>query len=197
MDKVKTLEEKMLAIVALAENFERNISPQLLQIWLEALQGYTPEQVNAGVRKVISEYSYKTLPPFAVLKKAIESACGIVSREEAICLMATAEWHTVLKTIRKMGQYAEIAEFHSTTAFMLRCMGGWRVACQWLETELQWRQRDFVLLWQQAFSRENALSQGAAGILQLNSAENLPKQTEIAAQNKVLAITHALTSKQQ
>lgn len=194
MDKLKALEEKTMAILALAENFERTITPSLLQIWLEALHDYTVGQVNAGVRKVISEYSYKTLPPFAVLKKAIDDASGIVSHDEAIRLMATAEWHAVLKTIHEIGRFADVtALLHPTTVFVLRCMGGWGIACQWLENELQWRQRDFISLWQQSFNRVIALSQGASGVEQMGTANHI----ESAAQRKILAITHGLTTKNQ
>lgn len=107
------MERKIFAINGIAENFGKELSAELLELWLRLLERYTPEQVEAGAVHVISTYDFKTLPPFAVLRKSIEEAAGVGSR--AIELQAAAEWTKLQNDIPRYGVYSQPEDIHPTT----------------------------------------------------------------------------------
>lgn len=117
------LERKTAAIAAIAENFGKEITPELLKIWLRLLSRYTPEQVEAGAVRVIETYAYKTMPPFAVFKEAVEEVAG--GGQKAVELAANAEWNWVLNRASEGVLYDDPKQVHPTTAYVVRIMGGW------------------------------------------------------------------------
>ena len=153
---------KLAALAALAENYGANLSPALLKLWLQLLTPYTAEQVAAAVARVVTEYEYKTLPPFAVLKKALDSGSG--QGADAVEAMAAAEWQRVLAEIERVGSYGNPKGLHETTLCVLRSMGGWDVACQWPVDWLEQRRKEFVAQWVQAHGKAGAMALGADAV---------------------------------
>lgn len=98
------LERKTLAINGIAENYGKELSAELLKMWLRLLASYTPEQVEAGAVHVIGSYVYKTMPPFAILREAIDEAAGAGPR--ATEMQAAAEWARLQRDIPRYGTYA-------------------------------------------------------------------------------------------
>jgi len=154
--------------MALAANYGKEFPESLLSIWLDLLKDYSVKAVNAGVRKVISDYEYKTIPPFAVLRKAMDKASGLVSPERALDMSADAEWNKLLDDISRYGRYKRPA-LHATTAYVLRGMGGWDAACNWETDKLEWRRKEFIEAWKLAHGNVDALSLGAGGVDALTS----------------------------
>ncbi|WP_297891728.1 hypothetical protein [uncultured Desulfovibrio sp.] len=161
-------QEKLAALMALSANFGKEFSTALLKIWLELLEEYPARVVTVGVRRVIAQYEYKTIPPFAVLRKAIESAAGIIPQEESMDIAAAAEWNKLVDDIGRRGRY-NCPQFCPTTAYALRGMGGWDAACSWETDKLEWRRREFIEAWKQAHGREEAMSLGEGGVMSLTS----------------------------
>lgn len=161
--------EKIVSyILALAENFQHSLSSELIEMWLKLLSIYTPEQVHGGVLRLICDSTSKRFPPFGELKQAIENASGILSGEKMLRLAAESEWNKLMEAVRTKGSYADqTAALYSTTQYALRVCGGWRAACLWSDEDLQWRKRDFVGTWMQAYGREAALEKGAVGVMAL------------------------------
>lgn len=157
--------EKITAIYALAANFGKEMPENLLEMWLDLLESYSSAQVHAGVRAVIAGYAYKTLPPFAVLREAIDKACGNIPAETARDVAAESEWSKLVADISRCGRYAP-PMFCPTTAHVLRAMGGWDAACNWRTEELHWRRGEFVESWKMAHGREDIMELGAEGVLQ-------------------------------
>ncbi len=157
---------KMSALAALAESYEKTLSKTLMKMWLKLLDPYTDEQVEAGVMKVIETYSFKTLPPFAVLKKAIEEVSGIVPEEDRTLMAAKAEWNKVREQIREVGRYRTPHGLHETTQYVLRLMGGWSAACDWYSDEMHWREKEFTEHWCMAHGNIPLMLEGASAVLE-------------------------------
>ncbi len=144
-------ERKALALMALAENFAKELSPALLGLWLGMLQAYSPAQVERGVAQVIATFRYKTLPPLAVLLEAIEeqSGCG----EKALERKALAEWAWLMRELDKGLCYRSPERVHPTTAQVVRLMGGFAQVALWPEASLDFKRRDFLALWKESHAR--------------------------------------------
>lgn len=155
--------QKSMAINAIAENFGKAFSPQLLNMWLDLLAPYSAGQVQQAVYVVLEQYEFKTLPPFAVLKSALDEISGI--GEKALELQAIAEWGVLNEAIGKYGYYNK-PELHPTTEHALRLLGGWADACQWNMKELDFKRRDFIRLWVDSHGRVEQMQLGAGGVLQ-------------------------------
>lgn len=155
--------KKIMALSALAENYGKEFSEALLDMWLNLLSGHSAEQVFAAVKVVIERYEYKTLPPFAVLKSALDDISGV--GEKALELQALAEWGVLGEAIAKNGYYNKPG-LHPTTEHVLRLLGGWSAACQWTYTEADFKRRDFLRLWADAHGRVEVLQLGAGAVQQ-------------------------------
>lgn len=155
--------QKSMAINALAENFGKEFSPELLSLWLDLLAPYQVGQVQHAVKNVIEQYEFKTLPPFAVLKAALDDIMG--TSEKSIGLQALAEWGCLNEAIRTFGYYNK-PELHPTTEHVLRMLGGWAEACQWALTALDFKRRDFLRLWVDSHGLVEHMHLGAGGVLQ-------------------------------
>lgn len=156
------LERKTTAVGAIAENFGKEVSPALLKIWLRLLACYTPEQVEAGAARVIETYAFKTMPPYAILREAIEEAAG--ASPQATELKAAAEWTWLQEAVSRCGRYAPPEHMHPTTAHVVSVMGGWQTVCAWETRYLDLKRREFVDLWTQADGKADVLALGAAEV---------------------------------
>ena len=151
--------KKAIAIAVMAENFGKELSPALASLWLDLLAPYDAVHVQAAVRAVIEGYEYKTLPPFAVLKRELDNLAG--TSEQAVDLQAEAEWALLQTAISRNGVYSPPDNLHPTTAHVLRVMGGWAAVCQWETRHLDFKRRDFCELWAQADGKADVLAMGA------------------------------------
>lgn len=156
------LERKTLAINGIAENYGKELSAELLKMWLRLLASYTPEQVEAGAVHVIGSYVYKTMPPFAILREAIDEAAGAGPR--ATEMQAAAEWARLQRDIPRYGTYARPETLHPTTAHVLGVMGGWKAACLWETRLLDFKRKEFVELWVQSHGKADVLELGADAV---------------------------------
>lgn len=157
--------EKIVAINALAANYGKDLPPQLLDMWLDLLETYSAEQARIAVRKVIETYEYKTMPPFAILKRALDDGAG--TSERALEIKAVSEWSALQDEIGSIGSYGT-PRLHPVTARVVKLMGGWPTVCRWGLHDLDFKRRDFCLLWVAVY-RDQALrrlvddARGASG----------------------------------
>ncbi len=153
---------KAMALVAMAANFGKELPEPLFALWLDLLRPYPAALVAEAVKTVVLHYEYKTLPPFAVVRKALDDLYGSGAR--SLGRQATAEWAALLDLIGKRGRYNPPESLHPTTVFVLKVMGGWRAACSWTEESLEFRRRDFISQWTECHGNVDAMSLGAAGM---------------------------------
>ena len=163
MQQEQEKQRKLAALYAMAMNYGREFPRPLAQFWMRLLAPYSAEQVEDGVARVVSEYEYKTLPPFAVLRKAINRAGGILPPDRALDMQAEAEWNALLDAVSSRGRYNPPA-LHPTTGYVLRGMGGWNAACGWETDKLEWRHKEFLDAWKLAHGNMEAMELGARGV---------------------------------
>lgn len=159
MNEHEDVHRKAMALVALAANFDRKMPEALLELWLELLAPYSADAVRAAVRKVMETYAYKTLPPFAVIKEALDDLAGVSDR--SLERQAVAEWGVLLTAIAGHG-YCHKPALHPTTEYVVRLLGGWQTVCLWTQSELSFKRRDFVNFWVESHGRVERMEQGAA-----------------------------------
>lgn len=155
-------EIKTKALVFLDANYGGNMSVDLQDLFLTLLEPYPAQVVQRAIMQVIETYEFKTVPPFAVIKKAIDKITGLDA--ESIALQAKAEWDQLQKKIEKHGYYAQ-PPLHETTEYVLGLMGGWGQACQWDLFNLHFKEKAFVSHWIASHGRIDFLSLGADGVL--------------------------------
>lgn len=146
MDKIKNDKmRKVSAILLLSANYGTSMEDNLLDMWVKLLAEYSPDEVERGVQKVICEYEYKTRPPFAVLKKAIDNIIGRkkIDTDRLRKMEAEDEWDFLLEDISKYGRYNK-PELNPMTEHVLRGMGGWDAACDWETSKLEWKRKEFI-----------------------------------------------------
>lgn len=153
--------KKTQAIIALAANFEKKFSEELLDLWLKLLSGYTVQHVHAAIKHVLESYEYKTMPPFAVIKKALDLVTG--DDEETLKAQAEAEWCVLQNKIEEIGAYGK-PELHETTAYTVRQLGGWNAACHWPLDSLAFKRRDFLDIWRRSHGKTKLLRLGANAV---------------------------------
>lgn len=149
---------KMAAITALSANFESIMPKELVKMWLDLLAEYTAKEVELGVNKILRENEYKTRPPFAVLKKAIDNSIGRkkIEPEKLRKLEAEDEWDYLIESISRYGRYNK-PEFYEITEKVLRGMGGWDAACNWETDKLEWKHKEFIEKFELASEYEDYL----------------------------------------
>lgn len=150
----------------MALNYDKDLNPQLAKLWLKILEPYSADVVSAAVMYVVQTYAYKTLPPFAVLQEAIRKVTGEKPKPEpakALETRAEAEWGIVLKAIVDVGSYGS-PKLCPQTEKTIELMGGWQHLCGTLtESNMDFKRRDFIKLWQDAedISEAMGLTAGA------------------------------------
>ncbi|MDR1947603.1 MAG: hypothetical protein LBQ51_10640 [Desulfovibrio sp.] len=154
-------EKKLSALLGLAENFSKIFPSNMLDLWMEMLTPYSAAHVVAAVKVVIDRYEYKTIPPFAVLKRALNDLMG--TSESSLELQAIAEWGILLDTIDSIGYY-RTPHLHQTTAYVVRLLGGWQTVCCWPEKGMEFRRKDFLEYWKHAHGREDKMQLGADAV---------------------------------
>ena len=61
----------MVALYSFAENFRKEVTPELIKIWLDGLKIFSCEQINEGTRRCLKECEY--FPTMAIfIEKAIQ-----------------------------------------------------------------------------------------------------------------------------
>ncbi len=164
-------EKKAQLIRLLASNYSAEVDEDSTTLWLMLLAPYSVEDCRHAVLAVVRRYGneavrFGAMPPFALIQRELDARTGEVRGEKNTALRAEAEWGRLLEEIRRCGSWRE-PELHPTTAFVVRQMGGWPLACRWKEEELGWKKREFCALWRECCGREETLLEGAAAVARL------------------------------
>ena len=161
------LKRKTTAIMALAENYQHELSDPLLKLWLKNLNPWPVEFVETAVAMVIRTYKGWKFPSYSALQSALDELCG--KSQAQLRDQAIAEWGLLMRNISHRGTRNE-PEHHPTTAYVIRVLGGWASICQWKISELDFKQRNFLDLWIQSNGKTDVLAQGAYAIAQASDA---------------------------
>ena len=187
--------QKSAALQAFGLNYNKEIPALLMKTWLKLLASYSAQQVERAVERVICEYEFKTLPPFAVLKKALdENAPGYVD-PETLKAAAEAEWAKLREMVPRIGRYRTPTIESPTTAAVVRMTGGWSAQCDMYDDEKPFRHREFVELWVTTYGKEDIMLEGGESVLAVLS-KNLRSQAGLGASKDALPVGSAPGARQ-
>lgn len=165
-------DEKLAILNGIAGNYSATLAPETAKMWLFLLRDYSVRQTQAAalalIRRHGADVPFRSMPPFALLQAELDAQTGAVRGEENVKLQARAEWAALLERIERLGSWRE-ADMNRTTAYCVRAFGGWEQVCRWKLDELNWRERDFLQLWEQSRGKEEFLALGCDGVAALDA----------------------------
>lgn len=171
---------KAQALTVLSLNFTgKQADPLLCRMWLIKLQPYTDQQVFEATMRLVDSSKYKTMPTWADFQQFLPAGTA----EEQIQTMpaadyaeqlALAEWNHLLETIQEVGMYGTEPEWHPTTAYVLRQLGGYVKCCQtWKEEHMDFHRKDFLSLWAKSHGKTDVLTQSTPVIEEVRIGKTL------------------------
>lgn len=181
-DRLNEKQRKLTALGALALNYNKALPEELCEVWMRMLAKYEAEVVELACEKVMLEYEYKTLPPFAVLAKAIRQVSGELEPEQAREVAAASEWDALLQAVSRYGRY-NMPALDERTEHAIRVMGGWDAVCNWETDKLEWKRKEFLEHWTQYAEHHDTMALPAEDILALaQEPQGMSRRVEIRQQ---------------
>lgn len=126
------------AVQVIAANCNQNIIDikNLMKAWHIALSDVDDDQISCGLKKALERES-GFMPSVGEFKQLCLSAPGVSSIEEE----AKEQWALVVKNLNS---YSNPIFKNAVIAEAIRKMGGWKKLCMMLESEVPFREKDFV-----------------------------------------------------
>lgn len=143
-------EAKMEVVYMVAENFGVTITERVMFLWLSLLDEYPDAVVQKAALNLIrntgnEQVAYKTMPPFSVMQRELDAISGKVSDQKELTALRTEKaWDNLLKAIEAYGSYRMPDGLDDTTRYCIRSLGGWSAVCNWRESDLNWRRKEFA-----------------------------------------------------
>ncbi len=144
--------------------------------------------------QLLRTYTYKTMPPFAVLRQAIHAACGIpdhddTTQESNAEAEAEAAWNQVFSQIREVGYYGSPV-LTPAQAYGVRICGGWQHLCSCTRDDLSnWKSKMFTKAYRH-YLAYGAAMEGDPGAVRRalaarrQAAQALPSSTQMIGVSK-------------
>ncbi len=147
---------KTYAIRGMLDALGRNISVAGLSLWSIVLRDIPAALVEQGVVHYLasSESEYATPSKFRQFLLRMQGR-GIPDTKAAAALA----WEKLIKAITDYGSY-NCPELPEATARVVESMGGWGAVCQWTNSQLEFKRREFVEAWR-AIQETSPEPQGA------------------------------------
>ena len=156
-------ERKTRALATLFDCLGRKISDLAMSGWLASLDDVPAKMVEAGVVSWLKTQT-NSFPNPALFRQYLQLKRGKKpqpSPEKALETRAEAEWGIVLKAMVDVGSYGS-PKFCPQTEKTIEIMGGWPHLCATLtQSNMDFKRRDFVKLWQDAEDISEAMELGA------------------------------------
>jgi hypothetical protein len=121
-------------MTGLAEDCSSKLSKEGLSLKFKALSGYSIEQVEAGVLRVMRENIYNKMPTTGTIINAIEGTADD---------RAEKQWSIVVKRIGDTGAYGTPRFLDAVTHDLVFNRFGWAKLCQTNQSDLDFIGRDF------------------------------------------------------
>ena len=130
-------------VVVFGENCSKEVSPALVNVWIEAFRGVEPRALEAAFRRTLLSWRITQIPPIGEIMSHIETAKGI--RKD---LDAENAWQEALDYAGDLGNdyRIESAQEPDDEAIMagVRAAGGWHWISQCSEEQLVWAKKNFL-----------------------------------------------------
>lgn len=155
-------------ILAMAENFNQEISKARMGLIMEALAPFDDQAIGDAVKKILRTSRF--FPTVAELLDAIEG-----KPEDALALEAEHQWRQLWVAVEKgawTNYYGETrpgpdAYLNPTALLVLRQMGGRGAMLEWKEGDLHWRHKEWVEFYKTLHGNERMLVEGPEAMREL------------------------------
>lgn len=135
-DKIRKAIVKAIKLIAADCNQKIHDLPNLIEAWHISLDEVTDQEIGIGVKKAL-DLDGKFMMGVGEFKQLCLSAPGVSSIEEE----AKEQWALVVKNLNS---YSNPIFKNAVIAEAIRKMGGWKKLCMMLESEVPFREKDFV-----------------------------------------------------
>ena len=126
-------------ITVVAQFFDKELPPGILQIYVTEISRYSDEQINNALSDAVRKSKF--FPRLAELIEMIEGPAP--TRQDRAALA----WSELIGAIEKHGSYKSVIFADTAITAAVKAMGGWLQVCSWTEEELHWRQKEFMQLY--------------------------------------------------
>jgi hypothetical protein len=133
MTNQKLFKEHM---TALAEIHGKALTALLNSLYWKTLESFTDEQCEAAFKELI--FSSKFFPKPADFLEILRG-----KQED----QATLAWVKVIETLRRHGPWASVCFDDPVIHSIIKFMGGWGSLGDWKNSELVWKQKNFINLY--------------------------------------------------
>jgi hypothetical protein len=124
------------AITGLSENFSANLSEPGINMWFEALRGYSIEQVKSACLGIMKSRKYTKMPTAAEFIEFIDGNVSTSSETQA---------YIVIDAMGAHGAYKSIIFDDPVTMAVIESRGGWVQMCSgYREPERKWWVHEFM-----------------------------------------------------
>lgn len=156
-------------IMAMAENFNTTLTDARMGLIMESLKPFDDEAIGAAVKKILRTGRF--FPTVAELLDAVEGG----SQQDQIMLEAEHQWKQLWVAVEK-GAWANYygekrpgpdAYLNPTALLVLRQMGGRGAMLEWKESDLHWRRKEWLELYQSLHGNERLLVEGPGAMRDL------------------------------
>ncbi len=138
------------AILILAEYYNQNLSPQIVDMYIKALEKYDLQAINKLCEQFL--LTFKFMPKISDFNDLLNSSLSLDDRSEIA-------WSLVLKAIDKFGTYYSFT-FQDKAIRKALDIIGYSVICETPESELNWKKADFIKVYK-TFAKLDPLSYDA------------------------------------
>ncbi len=138
------------AILILAEYYNQNLSPQIVDMYIKALEKYDLQTINKLCEQFLLTFKY--MPKISDFNDLLNPSLSLDDRAEIA-------WSLVLKAIDKFGTYYSFT-FKDKAIRKALDIIGYSNICATLESELNWKKADFIKIYK-TFAKLDPLSYDA------------------------------------
>lgn len=146
-----TREAVIKAVAVLATAFNRENSPTLTEAYQLGLSGLTADEI-AGATKLALMGS-KFMPTPSELRAFVRPPRDLAAE-------AALAWSAVRKAMDQHDVYGNV-DFGPVVNAVVHNLGGWLWLCEQSLTDLEWRKKDFLRVYEQFAGKDVALLNGA------------------------------------
>lgn len=124
------------------ELYDKAVTKNLLQIYFDALKGFTIEQVKDGVSKHALDPKHGTFFP-----KPADIVRHLQVDEPSAEEKAELAWAQVLHAMRKHGSYGSLELDDKQALAAVKSFTTWKDLCMTPETSMTWAKKEFISMY--------------------------------------------------
>jgi hypothetical protein len=171
----------------MSEVFGKDISKPMVKIYFEAFDDLTYEQFDYAAKHIMKYRTITgTFPLIAEFYQAVEEAgCG-TKEDRALLAWSKLKW-----AIENHGYYSSVCFDDPNIHHTIEALGGWLKITDaankdWLESEMVWRQKDFIQLYKTCLKQNREAKPYLVGSIEADNEgkylEHIPPVVKISGE---------------